>query len=70
MVPPDFCFSNFLDNCYGDASVISHGAESYVIIFFLCWITTMRTARIVGTIFAAVNMPIYMVFLWLMSALQ
>ena len=48
-------FSDFLDNCYCNASVTSRGAEAYVIISFPDWIPTMRAARIVGTTFAAVS---------------
>ena len=69
MVLSGFHFSNFLDNCYCNSSVTGRGKESYVIISFLDWISTMRIARIVGTILAAVSMSIYMVSLWLMSAL-
>lgn len=69
MVLSGFHFSNFLDNCYCNSSVTSRGTESYVIISFLDWISTMRIARIVGTVLAAGSMSIYMVSLWLMSAL-
>ena len=64
-----FHFSNFLDNCYCNASVTGRGTESYIIISFVDWISTMRIARTVGTVLAGVSMSIYMVFLWLMSAL-
>jgi len=64
-----FQFSNFLDNCYCNASVIGRGINSYIIISYVDWITTMRTARIAATCLAAGSMSIFMVFLWLMSAL-
>jgi len=64
-----FQFSHFLDNCYCNASVIGRGVDSYIIISSEGWVSTMRTARISATILAAVSMAIYMIFLWLMSAL-
>ena len=64
-----FQFSHFLDNCYCNASVLGRGFDSYVIITYEGWISTMRTARIAATVLAAVSMAIYMIFLWLMSAL-
>ena len=64
-----FQFSNFLDNCYCNASVIGRGTSSYVIISYAGWISTMRTARIAATALAAGSMAIFMIFLWLMSAL-
>ena len=69
MVLSSFHFSNFLDNCYCNASVTNRGTGSYIIIFFLDWISTMRIARIVGTALAAVSMSIYMLFIWFVSAL-
>ena len=69
MLVSGFHFSNFLDNCYCNASVVNRGMESYVIISFVDWISTMRIARIVGTVLAAVSMSIYMVFLWFVSDL-
>jgi len=64
-----FQFAHFLDNCYCNASVIGRGANSYMIISYVGWISTMRTARIAATILAAGSMTAFMVFLWLVSAL-
>ena len=64
-----FQFSHFLDNCYCNASVIGRGTDSYIIISYVGWISTMRTARIAATVLAAASMAIFMIFLWLMSAL-
>jgi len=64
-----FQFSHFLDNCYCNASVIGRGTNSYMIISYVGWISTMRTARIAATALAAGSMSIFMIFLWLMSAL-
>jgi hypothetical protein len=62
-------FSNFLDNCYCNASVLGRGTDSYILISYVGWINTMRTARIIATALAGGSMFVYMVFLWLMSAL-
>jgi len=65
-----FQFSNFLDNCYCNASVIGRGTDSYIIISYEGWVSTMNNARISATVIAAASMAIYMTFLWLiMSAL-
>ena len=64
-----FQFSQFLDNCYCNASVLGRGVDSYIIVSYEAWVSTMRTARIAGTVLAASTMSIYMIFLWLMSAL-
>ena len=57
--------SNFLNNCYWNANVISHGTEFYAIVSYLDWISTMMTARIVGSILSAAGTSTYVVFLWL-----
>ena len=62
-------FSNFLDNCYCNASVLGDGKGSYIIISYVGWFGTMRTARIIATALAGGSMFVFMVFLWLMSAL-
>jgi hypothetical protein len=62
-------FSNFLNNCYCNASVLGRGTNSYIIISYAGWINTMRTARIVATALAGGSMLIFMVYLWLVSAL-
>ena len=64
-----FQFSHFLDNCYCNASVLGRGTDSYIIISYVGWISTMRTARIAATALAGGSMAIFMIFLWLMSAL-
>ncbi|KAF9783796.1 hypothetical protein BJ322DRAFT_1007586 [Thelephora terrestris] len=62
-------FSNFLNNCYCNASVLGRGAGSYIVISYDGWFDTMREARITATVVAAISMSIYMVFLRLMSTL-
>ena len=62
-------FSNFLDNCYCNGSVLGRGTGSYIIISYAGWIDIMRTARIIAIALAGASMSVYMVFLWLMSAL-
>jgi len=62
-------FTNVLDNCYCNASVIGRGTGSYIIIFYNGSVTTMRNSRIGGTILSGVTMGVYMIFLWLTSAL-
>jgi len=64
-----FQFSHFLDNCYCNSSVIGRGTGSYIIVFYNGSVTTMMNSRIIGTVLSGVVMAIYMVFLWLMSAL-
>ena len=62
-------FANFFNNCYCNASVIGQGVNSYMIIFYDGWFHTMRIARIWGTVLAGISMAVYMIFLWLISAL-
>ncbi|KAF9783795.1 hypothetical protein BJ322DRAFT_880426 [Thelephora terrestris] len=62
-------FSNFLDDCYCNASVLGRGKGSYIVVAYDGSINTMRTSRIIATILAGASMSIFMVFLWLMSAL-
>jgi len=64
-----FQFSYFLRNCYCNASVIGRGTDSYAVASYEGWVSTMRNARIVGTVLAVTCMAIYMTSLWLMSAL-
>ena len=63
-----FQFSHFLDNCYCNSSVLGRGTDSYMIVSYEGWITTMRTARIVGTVLSAASMVIYMVFISALSS--
>jgi len=63
-----FQFSHFLDNCYCNSSVTGRGTESYMIVSYEGWITTMRTARIVGTVLSAASMAVYMIFIAAMSS--
>jgi len=62
-------FSKVLNTCYCNASVIGQGTGSYTLISFEGWIPTMRTARVSASILAAACMGVYMIFLWLMTAL-
>ena len=63
-------FTNVLNNCYCNASVISRGKGSYVTISYFDWVPTMRAARKVGVILAGTTMTIYMVSLWLLTTLS
>lgn len=69
IVLSSFQFSHFLDNCYCNASVTGRGVDSYIIISFEGWVSTMRAARISATVISAASVASYMVFLRLMSAL-
>ena len=60
--------SNVLDSCYCTASVIGRGTDSYVLVIYDDWISTMRNSRITGVILSAVSMATYMIFLWFTSA--
>ena len=62
-------FANFLDNCYCNASVLSRGTDSYMIIFYNGSVTTMRDSRLFAILISGVVMLIYMVFLRLMTSL-
>ena len=64
-----FQFSHFLDNCYCNSSFIGRGTDSYMIVSYEGWVTTMRTARIVGTVLSAASMAIYMIFISVLSTL-
>jgi hypothetical protein len=63
-----FQFSHLLDNCYCNASVISRGMDSYVVIFYDGPVSAMMNSRIVATILAAACTTTYMIFLRIMSA--
>jgi len=65
-----FQFSHFLDNCYCNASVLSRGTGSHIIIFAAGSVTTMRNSRIVGAVLSGVVMVVYVVFIWLISAIN
>jgi hypothetical protein len=65
-----FHFSNVLNSCYCNGTVISRGQGSYVTIFYFDWIPTMRTARIVGLVLAGATMIIYMFSLRLLTTLS
>ena len=41
-------FSNFLNNCYCNASVLGDGTGSYVVISHVKWFAKMKTARIIA----------------------
>ena len=62
-------FINHLDNCYCNASVIGRVTGSYTVLFYNGSVTTMRNSRIGGTILSGVTMGVYMIVLWLTSAL-
>ena len=69
IVLSSFQFSHTLNNCYCNAAVTGNGTDSYIIISFEGWISTIRAGRVSATILAAASMAIYMTFIWLMSAL-
>ena len=54
-------FTNHLDSCYCNASVIGCGTDSYMIIFYNGSVTTMRNSRIGGTILSGVTMGVYII---------
>jgi len=56
-------FVNFLENCYCNASVLSRGTDSHMIIFYNGSVTTMRNSRFVATFPSGTVMLIYTVFL-------
>ena len=62
-------FANLLDNCYCNASVLSRGTDSYMIIFYNGSVTTMRDSRLFAILISGVVMLIYMVFLRLITSL-
>ena len=63
-----FQFSHLFDNCYCNAATIGRGMDSYVVISFERWVSTMRTSRTLATILAAASMTFYMFSLWLLNA--
>ena len=64
-----FQFSDFLDNCYCNASVMGLGTDSYVLITtYEGWDSAIRSSRIAATVIAAACTTIYMVVLWFISA--
>ena len=63
-----FQFSHFLDNCYCNSSVLGRGMGSYMIVSYEGWVSTMRNARIVGTVLSAASMVIYMIFISVLSS--
>ena len=69
IVLSSFQFSHTLNNCYCNAAVTGNGTDSYIIISFEGWISTIRAGRVSATILAVASMAIYMTFIWLMSAL-
>ena len=46
-------FSNFLDNCYCNSSVLGNGAKAYIIIIYTDSIPAMEFTRAMGTLTAA-----------------
>jgi len=64
-----FQFSHLLDNCYCNASVLSRGTDSYMIIFYNGSVTTMRNSRLFAILISGTVMLFYMVFLRLMTLL-
>jgi hypothetical protein len=64
-----FQFANFLDSCYCNASVLSRGTDSYIIISYDGSTAAMRISRIVAVLVSGVVMATYMLFLRLVSTL-
>jgi len=62
-------FSHLLDNCYCSARVISHGPNSYIIVFYDGSIGAMRYLRFVAILISGIGIFIYMVFLRLVTML-
>lgn len=63
-----FQFSHFLDNCYCNASVIGRGTDSFVLVTYEGWISTMRIARIAATALSGATVVVYMTLIWRMSS--
>ena len=64
-----FQFSNLLVNCYCNSSVLGRGTNSYIVIFFQDWISTMRNTRVGGIAIATGSMSAFMISLWFISSL-
>jgi len=62
-------FSNFFDSCWCNASVIGNGSDSFIVMIYSGWVSTMRYSRIAATVFAGASMTVYMFFLWFKSVL-
>jgi len=62
-------FSHLLDNCYCNARVLSHGASSYIIVFYDGSIGAMRYLRFVAILISGIGIFVYMVFLRLVTML-
>jgi len=60
-------FTNLLDNCYCNASVIGRGTDSYVTIVYNPSVTT--SPRVLGIILSGAAMITYMMFLWVTSTI-
>ena len=58
-----FQITNFLDNCYCDASAIGYGMGYYIIAILGWW-----DSRIAGTALSAASIAIYVIFLVIASA--
>lgn len=57
-------FTNVLDNCYCNASVIGGDTDSYMIVFYNGSVMTMRNFCISGTILSGAVVGVYVTFLW------
>ena len=63
-----FQFSDSLNNCYCNASVMGVGTDSYVLITtYEGWNSAIMSSRIAATVLAAACTTIYMVVLWFIS---
>jgi len=63
VVLPSFQFFHTLNNCYCNASVTGCGVDSYIIISFEGWVSTIRAGRVSATVPTAGCMVIYMSFI-------
>jgi len=62
-------FSHLLDSCYCNARVLTHGASSYIIVFYDGPIGAMRYLRFVAILISGISIFTYMVFLRLVTML-
>ena len=61
-------FSNFLANCYCNASVLGNGPNTYLVIILTDWITTIKNARAIGIATAAASSSVFMLTILILCA--
>ena len=63
-----FQFSNFLANCYCNASVLGNGTNTYLVVILTDLIGMMRYARIYGVATAVGSISAFIIFLRFVSS--